>query len=989
MKEEIENWDDDDLDLEGDEFTFRSASFSTTAASHRRDSISSRISYRSEIDSNQGDEERQVHVPGNDEKSTIDAIAIAQRAGVPIPYNVPASALVGGTIKRLGEKKIKKLNKDDWDDGDLEIPGEGRLTLRKNHGKFPEAIRQVSGHNFAYLPSSSPQLQPSPTFDTSPRTKLKLESTYGKLNLHKEREERVIETEPKIRVLKSRKIPKHLPFITPPTPHLPQSQKGVQEVRVEDFEHDFQFPSGNEPLKLSVRREVPKTPTNFLDESDEWGEGSSLGTRQGGKRDRASNRSSSVTAVSPSVSSSLTIESGDDSLAGILVPNEPINFEDILKRRRQNQPLNDLSLTSEPNNSHNSPNDDFLSGLEIGFGNVFDSKKLTLNRNVKVRKAHQTSPSRPKAAVTLTFTNKASSLPNTSRLPRPHGCHDRVPSSLEPVSESGGPVNNRNRRSQSRLSGHSTQNSLNSITNTSTTLTNGVATASTPRQREIVSKSSAAALRKDPSTNAQVLKLKRSMPTIRSFHPGIKSGTSSRYERHPESNRPSSSSRPKTPIERTRSEFSQAQNKIHHVPFLPAGASNSQSHHVVAKNSRVFRRNDSESSTSNLERHPSSRAVSRATIRSPSPRRKASDFLAREATSKRLLTKPVRPKHFGDGGELDAFDDLPTSRDSEQRFVKEPVGRGPPKLSCSRKKNDRDILQSKTSAVPVTRKSRDELPRFARDTNVSRMARENTLAQRTSSVQEAPLATLTNQWKAKIAANTGLSGVKTQTTKSKRRKGPSQKPQLIKPLGNLNNPKSIKGMYYNPSTYRWEGNDSDLSPFNSPCSSLNAAAPPPDPKESRRSYRENETFTPRPALIQNVKSTQNVQVVGGMIFDPQRMCWLKMPSQRNRNFGSSDDGTNSLGFDDEEEDVFKDVPDLEDSRSRDCTSDILNEDGLKDDFIVGEEFDVGPEFLRRQREEEERWKRKVLMWIQDGLDIDRGNANWRWIIRDIATNHEF
>jgi len=33
MEDEIENWDDDDLDIGGDDFTFRSASLVTTASS--------------------------------------------------------------------------------------------------------------------------------------------------------------------------------------------------------------------------------------------------------------------------------------------------------------------------------------------------------------------------------------------------------------------------------------------------------------------------------------------------------------------------------------------------------------------------------------------------------------------------------------------------------------------------------------------------------------------------------------------------------------------------------------------------------------------------------------------------------------------------------------------------------------------------------------------------------------------------------------------
>jgi hypothetical protein len=44
-----------------------------------------------------------------------------------------------------------------------------------------------------------------------------------------------------------------------------------------------------------------------------------------------------------------------------------------------------------------------------------------------------------------------------------------------------------------------------------------------------------------------------------------------------------------------------------------------------------------------------------------------------------------------------------------------------------------------------------------------------------------------------------------------------------------------------------------------------------------------------------------------------------------------------------------------------------------------EEFDVGPEFIRRQRAEEEKWRRKVDKWV----GFDR-HQNHLWIIRDLV-----
>lgn len=123
-KDDIECWDDDD-DLQGiDDLHFRHASTTTIGsanASYHRESISSRISTRSDRESSGGgDEDWQVLLP-DDDSSTTNAIASAKSAGIPIPNNVPTSALLGGTIKRLGGRRLKKVLGDDWGE-DLELP---------------------------------------------------------------------------------------------------------------------------------------------------------------------------------------------------------------------------------------------------------------------------------------------------------------------------------------------------------------------------------------------------------------------------------------------------------------------------------------------------------------------------------------------------------------------------------------------------------------------------------------------------------------------------------------------------------------------------------------------------------------------------------------------------------------------------------------------------------------------------------------------------
>lgn len=181
-------------------------------------------------------------------------------------------------------------------------------------------------------------------------------------------------------------------------------------------------------------------------------------------------------------------------------------------------------------------------------------------------------------------------------------------------------------------------------------------------------------------------------------------------------------------------------------------------------------------------------------------------------------------------------------------------------------------------------------------------------------------------------------------------------------------------MQYNPVMCRWEGNENAVAGFDLPSS-------PKSPK-------------PSPALITNAGSRPGVQVVGGMVFDPQRMCWLKMaprqPGDRRSTLVS-----------DEEEDVFAGLDNLEDRPKKSHPADssrgaLSGESGngdaiadgdrsgddSSDEWPITEEFDVGPEFIRRQRAEEERWKRKVGQWVES--DRRAFGDRWKWAIRDMV-----
>lgn len=1006
VKDDIECWDDDE-DLQGiDDLQLRNASCTTIGSGHEsylRESISSRMSTRSDRDSNGGGEEDwQVLLPTDDEGSTTKAIASAKSAGIPIPADVPSSALLGGTIKRLGGRRIRKVLGDDWGE-DLEVPKveDGTLKLKKVDGKdFPDTLRCFSAEFPG--PSSPAKQPPNMTFMERMESARKAKSPNSALDRFRDDDnDDFFGDVSTIKVAKSRSQRKPIAVIQPPSKSLKDE---------ENVEEGLEFPSNDEPLKLSSQRELPKTPASQLtDDLDmEWAEGS-LGTRFGGtRRDGRSDPSSSISAFSPSASSCLTAESEDEGLGCLVLPEGPIKFGEVLKKRLENVSPDPADHDQNKEAEHPlATKDDFFSGIEIGDGDVFDSGKLTLNRNIKHKVARQTSPAR-RTAMTLTFTNKLQ--PASTRIPKPTG-NERSRSKLEPVSESGGPVPTY-QKAQTRMGGHSSQSSVSNIPTPSTPSSSHLPAPSTPSHRGLNTNSSRDQLRVEPTINpSQLLKAKRSMPGLRSQPSPARSQTT--YQR-PSSrvdlgNRQAIPSRPKTPIDRSGAESSLGNMRKPPIPFLPAGTSHAQSHHISIKPQRNFHRPTSSDSNENAPfNRPLSRLSNPYNRPTTPPLRKdhAPESLAREAASKRTLTKPTRRRAFGDGTELEIFDDLPTSASNESKFVRQPVARGNVKSITSRSKIGLLHPNSSTTSLaepqlptpptPLSPVRPDSTPRFARDTNASRLAREQRIGSvgaalysnpSLATVREGgPTSIIGTNWKAQTAAK-GLASP--SVTRTKRGKAPPRKPQLIKPLGDcVANAKTQKGMQWNSALFRWEGNENALAPFDAP---LPQPCSPKGPG--------NGSLKAAPALIANVGATKGVQVVGGMVFDPQRMCWLKMASAQpsHHRLGTSSNPMTPDPLEDDE-DPFAGLDDLDEGKDRKAIvglgvglEEVSSTGGASkaladDEWLVGEEFDVGPEFIKRQRTEEEKWRKKVEGWVGDGIR-ERGcetgyeGEDWRWALR--------
>ncbi|KAL7902522.1 hypothetical protein HDV64DRAFT_87457 [Trichoderma sp. TUCIM 5745] len=989
VEAEVENWDDEDFIVDGDELSLRptSTAVTTNAQPRRRDSTSSHISLRSDLDSLHG-EEQHVHLPADDERSTMAAIAAAERAGIPLPKNVPSSALTGGTIKRLGVKKGRRIIDEDWEN-DLELP-EGHQSFQmkpRTQADFPETLRKVSTGSMAGSMAGSMQSSMQSSMQNSPKKAPKsardsrrssIMSTSSvlsaALSLDKFRDTEDEDDDffgdglDTIKVAKSRPS-RLMPFVTPPTPVAPELSI---EPLDDDFERDLELPSDGK-LKLSARRDIPKAPFSLSEDID-WGEGSSLGTRYGGtRRDARSTRSSSVSAMSPSLSSTFTVESEDETFDGLVLPPGHLNFQERLQLRKTNPPPEDIpeeppaEAAAPPKKKLPAPEveqQDFMEGLEIGDGNVFDSGKLTMHRNIKIKDSRLATPTRPKAAVSLTFSNKP--VPPQTRIPRLN--HERSHSTaLEPVSESGGPITHRVRRPQSRVGMHSTQLSVTSLPTPTTT---SFSAAPTPK----LSRPPFSVRNEPPTTNAQLLRQKRSLAAVRARNPPAAKPLAARLER------PSSrtETRPKTPQERQQaiSHGSPGQRKSS-IPFLPAGASHLQSQHAASKTVRGLRRFDSDTT---IETRPISRTLARPGLRSPSPHR----YKVAADTWERL-SRPKGKRHFGDGHELDAFDDLPTSKETESRFLKQPSASNPNKRRAYQvpppsqppaAQVDRNKTPSPWKAAPGPAMRGAYTPSFARDTAASRIARETALAHRTPS--GGPLASVSAQ-RAPTRSNTQQPPHLAQpTNRTRRPKRPQQlKPHLIANLNGGKESKVVKGMFYNAETFCWEGNENALNAFDGSNSTPSSNSVPP------HLVRDKEASVSRPALITNISGTKGVQVVGGMVFDPQNMCWLKLGPQNMTASEATDSLDNFTGFE-EEEDVFKDIPDLEDTTVTDEREGGQASD-IKDDWLVGEEFDVGPEFIRRQREEEERWRKKCEKWTNHS---PRDRDAWRWTIRELVSQFD-
>lgn len=596
---DVEDWDND-LDFEGGFNAFAGHASVGTAQT----SISSRLSVHSESVAG-ADEDWNLVIDSNDENKAIQS---AQQAGVPLPSNVPTSALLGGQIKRLGNKKSKQRVVDDFDD-DIEMPDSGELKLK---------------------------------------------------------------------------------------PRVPDHQATTSGEEQDDF-----------------------------DELE-----GSLGIRFAGTRRDMRVRSSSASAMSPSLGS-VTAESEDDEFRGIELPEGPMDFEAILKKRRAaDAELSDLSQPSPAMeqtatmNTHKKSklvaddNDDYINDFDLPLGGVLDSRKRAVNKNVQI-KSSKPAQTAPRPATTINFHDKPTDKPvhTRSHIPRPVSGSRPTASRLEPLFESG----------PSHM---------------------------IPGRRQ------------PTTTSAQLLRSKRSAPALRS-----------------QPNQPSALRPP--------------------VSFLPSSTSHQTQSNALPRPMPYHLRRDSDprhAGAQSPELRSHSRLSNNMAPDTPSRgSRQRQDVapasLAREAAAKRTVTKPARRRNYGDGNELEIFDDLPTSTAKENKYVKQPIASraGPPKPGLRHTQSRSDIREplKRNIAIPdrvitpapprtpasPTKGFHDATPSYMRNTTASRVREQNT-TNHARPRSEGPLMPLSTNWKAQVAARSPHTSPSAQRQKSRK-----LQPQLIKGIG--------------------------------------------------------------------------------------------------------------------------------------------------------------------------------------------------------------
>ncbi|KAI8603363.1 hypothetical protein EDD21DRAFT_369359 [Dissophora ornata] len=277
----------------------------------------------------------------------------------------------------------------------------------------------------------------------------------------------------------------------------------------------------------------------------------------------------------------------------------------------------------------------------------------------------------------------------------------------------------------------------------------------------------------------------------------------------------------------------------------------------------------------------------------------ATPVVAADRFSRRLFLKRS-PKHsmFGDGSELDRFDNLPTFGVRETLVD--------------------ERLRSTQLMVQVRRQSTDRVAAWLR--KPQSIANLKDINKPAESEPSPPSKVRKSKSIRKSLFDIFGQTMTAEPTKEKtKKKRATNGPTLIRDLSQ-SRVRKVSGMVYNPSDKMWNGNDDILDEFES-----EEDAPTPSEFPSPQSAHNYFPTSPllgasRLALISNMSqySKQRTQVAGKMIFDPARMCWIVNPEYlARRRQRRQDDHRRQRSVDEawgDEPDIFAGLSDSDQSQ---------------------------------------------------------------------------
>ncbi|KAG8780005.1 hypothetical protein FRC15_009804 [Serendipita sp. 397] len=230
----------------------------------------------------------------------------------------------------------------------------------------------------------------------------------------------------------------------------------------------------------------------------------------------------------------------------------------------------------------------------------------------------------------------------------------------------------------------------------------------------------------------------------------------------------------------------------------------------------------------------------------------------------RILKRPKRLVQYDDGSALDAIEDLPVNREVEDRYKVIPKG-----YSTGGRVVRKDSGSGKDGRTDSAGSALAQRRRADLSSNRASVSSSVTV---TPSLSKVPLSP--------------LSSPKAQTDK-RRSIGNAplkRRPMLIRNLNGVGQPKVVGEMRWNPKTCRWEGNE-----------------------QEGRDFENAIKTSARPALITQLSGSalgspalgsSGARVVGNMLFDPVKMCWVsQLPP------GEEEPDVFADLADDEEEDI--------------------------------------------------------------------------------------